>query len=84
MNILNATVMDIAEYRSVTARRRLRSPYSMHANSPSLQISEMTVSISKYRYRCRYFFGSVSVSVSTILLKPVSISNIGDTFEKYR
>ncbi len=84
MKILNAIMMDIAEYRSVTVRRRLRSPYSMHANSLSLQISEMTVSISKYRYRCRYFFGSVSISVSTILLKPVSISNIGDTFEKYR
>ena len=48
------------------------------------QLSEMKVSISKYRYRYRYFFGSLSVSVSTILLKLVSISNIGDTFEKYR
>ena len=36
------------------------------------------VSISKYRSRYRYF------SVSTILLKPASISNIGDTFGKYQ
>ena len=38
------------------------------------------VSISKYRSRYRYFYGKVSISVSTILLKPASISNIGDTF----
>jgi len=42
------------------------------------------VSISKYRSRYRYFYGKVSISVSTILLKPASISNIGDTFGKYR
>jgi len=40
------------------------------------------VSISKYRSRYRYFFGKVSISVSTILLKLASISNIGDTFGK--
>ena len=50
----------------------------------SVTVTTTIVSISKYRYRYRYFFGKVSISVSTILLKPVSISNIYDTFEKYR
>jgi hypothetical protein len=38
----------------------------------------------EYRYRCRYLLVSISMKLSTILFKLVSISNIGDTFEKYR
>ena len=41
------------------------------------------VLISKYRYRRKYFSCSASVSVYPILLKPISVSNMGDSFEKY-